>query len=864
MKSYYDMIIVGGRVAGAATAIYFARSGKRVLVIERTKTLGDTLSTHFIYPRGCSYLKDLDVLDQLTAVTPHGTEMQIDIEDFSIKGSVSIENLKDRLQKVHGKDFDSASQICMSVRRKILDPILLQQARKMGAEVRMGTSFEGLVRDSKGKITGIKAREEGVTRIFFSNLIIGADGKNSVVARTIEAKKIEEKANCTYACYTYISGFDIPRPLIQKKGRLALAAVATNDNKNMILVFGPKHLTGPFFQNKNKAFMDQIRYLNPELAQKIETSGKREENLFFTKEMSAFMRKNESSRVVLLGDASCFKDQCTASGITHALRDSRLLFDCLSSQRDQTQALGLFRRRRFLDSHRYYDFVANQAQMKPLREDERELFSGIEQSQNDRNNFIGVYGDTVCPRKFFGQRNLKRIRAASKVKPKVVPPGKLDALKTLDGTDFLSLRGSNLMGRTKSYYAFYQHRLKANAYQYHRVLSNQPGTQTSIKDSMNRKISGLNLASQDYLSLGQHPKIIEAAKRAIRDYGVHSAGSPMVIGNTSLTVQLENEIKSLTGKKHVIIFPTGFAAGSGTIQGLVRPYDHIVMDRLAHTCLQHGANASTKNIHRFPHLNVEFARAHLEDIRTKDTKAGILLITEGIYSMDADSPNIRAFQELANEFGATLMVDVAHDLGATGPDGTGMIGTQGMYGKVDLIMGSFSKTFASNGGFLATDSDAVRQYVMMYGSPHIFSNALSPPQTAVALEATKIVQSSEGEHLRSQVQKLSILMRNELSNHGAKVFGNPCPIVPVLIGSEPDARRCHQEMTEAQIATMILEYPVVAIGESRFRVQLMASHTKEQVLIGARAIAETITVSNDSSRQHLVRDSRPVLATLAN
>src|SRR6202035_1988703 len=150
----------------------------------------------------------------------------------------------------------------------------------------------------------------------------------------------------------------------------------------------------------------------------------------------------------------------------------------------------------------------------------------------------------------------------------------------------------------------------------------------------------------------------------------------------------------------------------------------------------------------FRHLDNEYCRDILTKIRSKDKENGILVVTEGLFSMDSDTPDLAALQALCHEFNATLIVDVAHDLGNLG-DGRGHIGIQDMLGKIDIIMGSFSKTFASNGGFVACKSRAVKEYLRFYSAPATFSNALSPVQAATILKAFEIVESMEGRAQRS-------------------------------------------------------------------------------------------------------------------
>ncbi len=352
---------------------------------------------------------------------------------------------------------------------------------------------------------------------------------------------------------------------------------------------------------------------------------------------------------------------------------------------------------------------------------------------------------------------------------------------------------------------------------------------------------GVSLACQDYLGLTSHPAILEAAVRAIRDFGPHSAGSPVLAGNTTLSLQLEKALAEALQSDHVILFPTGWAAAYAAIAGLVRPDDHVVIDQLAHASLHQGVQASTLKIHRHAHLDTEAVRKLLRDIRAEDTRNGIMVVTEGLFSMDSDVPDLNKLQEVCTEFGATLLVDVAHDFGELGPRGGGSIAIQGLLGKVDLVMGSFSKTFASNGGFIATRSESVRQYLKAYGNPHTFSNALSPVQSAVVLTALEIVRSAAGDRLRAELMNNSVHLRGELEMRGVRCIGSPSAIVPGHIGNEAVARIAWSKAQKQGVHANLVEFPAVAVGSARFRMQLMPSHTKEQLTKTAEIISTVIT-----------------------
>jgi glycine C-acetyltransferase len=198
--------------------------------------------------------------------------------------------------------------------------------------------------------------------------------------------------------------------------------------------------------------------------------------------------------------------------------------------------------------------------------------------------------------------------------------------------------------------------------------------------------------------------------------------------------------------------------------------------------------------------------------------------------MDSDTPDIGALQALAHEFGAILMVDVAHDLGCLGPDGRGHIGAQNMIGKVDVVMGSFSKTFASNGGFVACNRRSVKEYLKYYASPCTFSNALSPTQAAVVLKAFEIVDSAEGSALRDSLMTNIRLLRELLHGTGFETYGDPSPIVCVKMGSEGLARLVARRLPELGLLSNLVEFPAVPKGQARFRMQVMARHSSRDII----------------------------------
>jgi 7-keto-8-aminopelargonate synthetase-like enzyme len=406
--------------------------------------------------------------------------------------------------------------------------------------------------------------------------------------------------------------------------------------------------------------------------------------------------------------------------------------------------------------------------------------------------------------------------------------------------DYLTQPGADLAAKAQAFHAWAQTRVSHGVFPYAKRLGGRPGATAELTLLDGQRHAGLNFSSQEYLSLARHPRVCAAAQAAMERYGVHSAGSTALAGNVEEAVALEAELGELLRTPEVLLFPTGWAAGFGAIKGLVRETDHIIIDQLAHNCLHEGARASTPNIHLHRHLDIDHVERLLRRVRQRDPHNGILVVTEGCFSMDADSPDIARLQALAHGHGALLMVDIAHDLGCLGASGGGQLEIQGMLGKVDLVMGSFSKTFASNGGFVASHDRAIKEYLRFYAAPNTFSNALSPVQVAIVRACLGIVRSSEGAERRERLMRAILGLRGALTEQGVTVLGHPSPIVPVMLGHDATARVASREMAEAGLLANLVEYPAVSLNSARLRMQVMADHTPALAQTAARIVADAL------------------------
>lgn len=397
---------------------------------------------------------------------------------------------------------------------------------------------------------------------------------------------------------------------------------------------------------------------------------------------------------------------------------------------------------------------------------------------------------------------------------------------SVDSTSFAQLPGSDLLGRVAPMLRWQQRRAEHGLWPYFRSFRSPLAAHAVAVTEDGRITEGVNFGCQDYLSLSTHPLVHEAAAKALRDYGPITAGALGLNGGQPLGEQLAAGLGDTLGFEHCLLFPTGWAAGYGTIQSLITKHDHVLLDRLAHNSLRQGATAATANVRYFAHLDNDSARAHLHAIRSVDSRNAILVVTEGVFSMDSDAPALRELIGICREYGATLMVDVAHDFGATGPDGLGQLGAQQVLDDVDLVVGAFSKSFATTGGFLVTRSAAVHAYVRLYGGPQTFSSALTPVQLAVALAALRIIRSPEGVQRRESVARIALRVRDGLAAHGHHCMGNVvCPVVPVLVGSTEVARLAWRLVSEHGVIANLAEPPAVPADQARFRLQAMADHT---------------------------------------
>ncbi len=408
---------------------------------------------------------------------------------------------------------------------------------------------------------------------------------------------------------------------------------------------------------------------------------------------------------------------------------------------------------------------------------------------------------------------------------------------------FAALRGRHILHRVDPFEQWRRPQAEDGLWGYHeQMVTSHLARQARVRDEFARDGTGVNLMSQDYLALSEHPQVHEAITTALSDYGPHAAGSPIVAGNTPLAGELADRLAELTGMRHVVLFPTGWAAGFGALNALVRRFDHVIVDELSHACLHEGIAAShSPHVTRAPHLDNEAVRGALRRIRADDAENGILVVTESLFSMNSDTPDLAELQEICREYDAALLVDQAHDIGVLGPHGRGHAAAQDMYGRLDVVIGSFSKAFATNGGYLATNSESVAQYVRYFGSTHMFSSALTPLQSAGALAAARVMMSDDGQRRRATLWRNAEVLRRELADDAlCTVLGEPSPIVPVQVDSLSVGRKAMSIARAEGVLFHLVEFPIVPRGRARYRLQLSSAHERSDLVQAAKVISDAV------------------------
>ena len=333
----------------------------------------------------------------------------------------------------------------------------------------------------------------------------------------------------------------------------------------------------------------------------------------------------------------------------------------------------------------------------------------------------------------------------------------------------------------------------------------------------------LMFGSNSYLGLTNDPRLKEAAKRAIDKYGTGCAGSPFLNGTLDIHVQLQDELAAFLGKDDVMLFSAGFLANSGVIPDVVGRGDYLFYDERVHASIMEGKLITFANTQKYRHNDM----ADLERVLQKaPLDASKLVVTDGVFSMEGDVAQVDQMVAICDRYNATLMVDEAHGLGVFGREGRGTCDHFGCLDKVELVMGTFSKSLASVGGFIAADKDTIN-WMKHSVRPYIFTASITPASTASVLEALRI--------MRSEPERNTALWENQryalkaFKDLGFEVGNTQTPIIPLFIRDNIKTFTITHHLLEDGVFVTPVIAPAVPSDETLIRVALMATHTHEQI-----------------------------------
>ncbi len=343
----------------------------------------------------------------------------------------------------------------------------------------------------------------------------------------------------------------------------------------------------------------------------------------------------------------------------------------------------------------------------------------------------------------------------------------------------------------------------------------------------------LNFCSNNYLGLANHPRLVEAARRALDAYGVGPAAVRSIAGTMELHLELERRLAAFKGVEAAISFQSGFNANLGTIAALVGKEDVIYSDELNHASIIDGSRLSGATIVRYGHADPDDLRRTIEANRDKGYRRS-LIITDGVFSMDGDVAPLDRIYEVARDHDMLLMVDDAHGEGVLGRGGRGIVDHFGLHGKVDIEVGTLSKAFGVVGG-VAAGKPVIVDWLRQRARPFLFSSAMTVPDVAACLAAVDLLEESD--ELVRRLWANAEFFKQQIRAMGFDTGSSTTPITPIMLGEAPLAQEFSRELFRAGVFAMAIGFPTVPRGKARMRVMISAAHSPDDLRQGLEAFA---------------------------
>ena len=374
----------------------------------------------------------------------------------------------------------------------------------------------------------------------------------------------------------------------------------------------------------------------------------------------------------------------------------------------------------------------------------------------------------------------------------------------------------------------YQEPQKAKAlgiYPYFRKIESEQDTEVYIGG---KKV--LMFGSNSYMGLTNHPKVKEAAIEAIKKYGTGCAGSPFLNGTLDIHKELEARLAAFVGKEDAMIYSTGFEVNLGVVSCVTGREDYVLLDEQDHASIIEGRRLSFSTAYKYKHNDMASLETQLQKCAPDKVK---LIVTDGVFSMEGDVANLPEIVRLAKKYDATIMVDEAHGIGVFGKQGRGTCNHFGVSDDVDLIMGTFSKSFASLGGFIACDK-SITNYLRHHSRSYIFTASITPASTAAANAALDIMLNEP--ERQQHLWDLTHYALDGFRSMGCEIGTTSTPIIPLFIRDNNKTFAITRDLMNEGIFVNPVVSPAVASHDTLIRFSLMATHTKEQVTIALEKI----------------------------
>ena len=374
---------------------------------------------------------------------------------------------------------------------------------------------------------------------------------------------------------------------------------------------------------------------------------------------------------------------------------------------------------------------------------------------------------------------------------------------------------------------------------FHKLLSGQ-----DIVVNMEGKRT-IMLGSNNYLALTNHPKVIKAGVEALEKYGSGCSGSRFLNGTLDLHVKLENDLAEFLNKEKVMTFSTGFQSNRGIISAIVGRNDYVICDKENHASIYDGCKLSYGKMLRYNHSDMADLERKLQSV---PKECGILIVTDGVFSMGGDICKLPEIVSLAKKYGARVMVDDAHGLGVIGKGGRGTASYYGLEDEVDIYMGTFSKSLASLGGYMAADEKVV-EFVKHTSRPYIFSASMTPANVCCANTALDILKQ-EPERVE-RLREISAYMRTKLKEKGVDIIDSETPIIPIYTYQDFKTFVACKLLLERGVYVNPVISPATPVGKSLLRTSYTANHTKELMDEASTKIKEVIDIVKDMKEEDI-------------